>query len=49
MKDLSIPIPGFKDYENAEITLKIGGKEIQYHFRVVSFPWEDINDDGCIR
>ncbi len=45
MKDLSIPVPGFKDYDNAEIILKIGGKEIQYNFRIVSFPWEDDKDE----
>ncbi len=54
MKDLSIPIPGFKDYDNAEIILKIGGKETSFNFRVVSFPWEDEHDavnypDGLTR
>jgi len=44
MKDLSIPIPGFKDYDNAEIILKVGGKQIQFNFRVVSFPWDDDKD-----
>ncbi len=48
MKDLSIPVPGFKDHDNAEIILKIGGKEIRYDFRVVSFPWEDIKTTSGI-
>ncbi len=46
MKDLSIPVPGLQDNDNAEIILRIGGKEIQYNFRVVSFPWDDLNDSS---
>lgn len=40
MKELCVPIPHFKEQENAEILLKVGEKRISYNFRVVSFPWE---------
>ena len=44
MKELCVPILHFGENENAEILLKIGGKEVQYNFRVVSFEW-DVEDD----
>lgn len=44
MKELCIPIMHFGEDENAEIRLKIGGKEVQYNFRVASFEW-DVKDD----
>jgi len=44
MKELCVPILHFEENENAEILLKIGGKEVQYNFRVVSFEW-DVEDD----
>ena len=40
MKDLCIPVPDFAEDEIAEIELRVGGKKIQYSFRVESFPWE---------
>ncbi|MDX2444723.1 MAG: hypothetical protein QNK30_13075 [Bacteroidales bacterium] len=40
MKELCVPIMHFGENESAEILLKVGGKEIQYNFRVVSFEWE---------
>lgn len=47
MRELCIPVFGLDENENAEILLKVGGKEVQYDFRVVSFKWED-NDDLSI-
>jgi len=40
MKDLCVPVPHFKEQEDAEIILKVGEERINYNFRVVSFPWE---------
>lgn len=40
MKDLCVPVPHFKEQEDAEIILKVGKERINYNFRVVSFPWE---------
>jgi len=44
MKELCVPIMHFAEDETAEILLKVGGKEIQYNFRVVSFEW-DVEDE----
>jgi hypothetical protein len=44
MKDLSIPIPALMEGEQAEVHVTIGGKKIEYHFRVEAFPW-DRNDE----
>jgi hypothetical protein len=50
MKDLCLPIPDFSEDEIADIELRVGGRKIQYSFRVESFPWEvedelSINED----
>jgi hypothetical protein len=42
MKDLCVPIPNFGDNEIADIELTLGGKKIKYSYRVVSFPWDDV-------
>jgi hypothetical protein len=44
MKDICVPIPGFGDSENAEITLKVGGNSNTINYRVESFPWESEED-----
>ena len=44
MKELCVPIMHFGEDESAEILLKVGGNEVQYNFRVVSFDW-DIEDE----
>jgi hypothetical protein len=44
MKDLCVPIPNFGEDEIASILLKVGDEEIEYNFRVVSFPW-DVDDE----
>jgi hypothetical protein len=43
MKDLSIPIPALSEGEQAEVHVTIGGKKIEYHFRVEAFPWDRID------
>jgi len=43
MRDICIPVQNFQDDEIAEVTLTVGGREINYNFRVESFPW--IADD----
>ena len=40
MKELCVPVMQFGEDESAEITLKVGDKQVNYDFRVVSFPWE---------
>jgi len=44
MKDLCVPIPRFGEDQTASIMLKVGDQEIEYSFRVESFPW-DVNDE----
>ncbi len=44
MKDLCVPIPDFGEDQIASILLKVGDEEIEYNFRVVSFPW-DVDDE----
>jgi hypothetical protein len=44
MKDLCVPVPNFGEDQIASIILKVGDEEIEYNFRVVSFPW-DIEDE----
>ena len=48
MKDLCIPVPGFGEYDKAEIELRIGVNKITYDFRVESFLW-DSEDDPSIK
>ena len=45
MKDLTIPIPNDGNVDTVEVTVKVGAKKIQYHFRVESFPWIDDGED----
>jgi hypothetical protein len=40
MKEICIPVSHFLDDEIAEVTVKIGDREENYHFRVESFPWK---------
>lgn len=40
MKELCIPVPDMGENEIAELLLTVGNKQIKYHFRVESFPWE---------
>jgi hypothetical protein len=40
MKELCVPIPNFGEDQIASILLRVGDEEIEYNFRVVSFPWE---------
>ncbi len=44
MRELCIPVYGLGENENAEVLLKVGGKKIQYNFRIVSFKWDDDDD-----
>lgn len=44
MKDLCVPIPGFGESENAQITLNIGGNKQTIDYRVESFPWDSTED-----
>ncbi len=44
MKEICIPIPSFGDQDIAEVSLNVGGKRLNYHFRVESFPW-DVSED----
>jgi len=44
MRELSVPIPHFQDYQVAEVDLKVNGDKITYNFRVESFPW-DVEDE----
>jgi hypothetical protein len=44
MRELSVPIPHFHDYQVAEVDLKVNGNKITYNFRVESFPW-DVEDE----
>ncbi|MBA7530940.1 hypothetical protein ES705_23151 [subsurface metagenome] len=52
MRELCVPIPHFGEEQSAEILLKVGKKQMSYNFRVVSFPWDVIdeytNDDDEI-
>lgn len=43
IRELCVPIPHFKEEQMAEIVLRIGKEELNYHFRVESFPW-DVED-----
>lgn len=44
MKDISVPIPGFHENDQAEISVKVGGKSLQIDYRIVSLPWEEEED-----
>ena len=39
MKEICIPISNLGEDEIADVTLTIGGKQVNYSFRVESFPW----------
>ena len=40
LRELCVPVPHLQEEEIAEIILKIGKQEVNYHFRVESFPWD---------
>jgi len=40
MKEISIPIPGFRENDIAEIEVRPSGKSITYNYRIESFKWE---------
>jgi hypothetical protein len=44
MKDLSIPIPPINANEKAEVVVTVGGKKLEYHFRIESFPWDTTDE-----
>jgi hypothetical protein len=44
MKEICIPIPFLKNNEIAEVDVKVGGQQLQYNFRLESFPWEEKNE-----
>ncbi len=44
MKDLCVPVSGFREEDVAEVQLTVGERKIMYNFRVESFPW-DIEDE----
>ena len=44
MKDLCVPIPGFGDSEQAEITLNYKGSKRTINYRVESFLWDSDED-----
>ena len=44
MKDLCVPIPNFGDEQFADIEIKVGKRQMNFNYRVVSFPW-DLEDD----
>lgn len=53
MKEICIPISRFKEDEIAEVTVKIGDRKENFHFRVESFPWktggnEPVNEDEYV-
>lgn len=44
MKDLCVPIPHFGEEQFAEIEIKVGEKQYNLSYRVVSFPWDSEDD-----
>lgn len=44
MREICIPIPYLKEYENAQVEVTLSGEKIRYNFRVESFPWEVGNE-----
>lgn len=47
MKEICIPISNLGDDEIADVTVTIGGKKMNYSFRVESFPWS-VNSEQTI-
>jgi len=47
LRELTVPLPHFTEEQVAEVVLKIGEEQYNYHFRVESFPW-DIDDELSI-
>lgn len=44
LRELCVPVPHLKEEEIAEIILKVGKEEVNYHFRIESFPWDQDDD-----
>jgi hypothetical protein len=40
MKDISVPIPNFGDFDQAEIMVVHREKSVQINYRIVSFQWD---------
>ncbi len=45
MKEICIPVPHFGDKDIAEVSLTVGGKKLNYQFRVESFPWDTTQEN----
>ena len=44
MKEICIPVPGFREGQVAELELSVTGKKEKYFFRVEAFPWKIENE-----
>jgi hypothetical protein len=44
MRDLCIPLPGISEVKKADIIVLIDNKKTEYHYRIESFPWAEVEN-----